>query len=251
MKLGFYDSGLGGLSVLKGFLEKYGTNYEYYYFGDSARAPYGDKTKEELKTYMQEIFQLMHEKEVDLVVSACNTSSALLHELDLDEYFFQVISLADVMKGYFQEDFEAAVIRDFNLPVGFLATQSSVDSARYMDWGVNIQPIACPKLVPLVEAGKLDEAKEEWNNYLGMLDEKVEYVIVGCTHYSFLLDEKNTKYKFLDPAKLVMKYFASSLFADSLVSFKSESDKKKFELEIEFSKNSDEYFKLAEQLLSC
>lgn len=251
MKLGFYDSGLGGLSVLRSFLKKYGTTYSYFYYGDSARAPYGDKSPKEIISYMEDIFQIMHEKEVDVVISACNTSSALLDQMDLDDYLFQTISLVDVVKDYFKNSFEAAIIRDFNLPVGFLATQGSLNAGKYRDWGVNTQAIACPKIVPLVEAGKLAEAKIEWNNYLSMLDSNVEYVIIGCTHYSFLVDEhKQSKYKFIDPAKLCSEYFSKSLFADSLVNYKSTSDKKKLELEIEFSKSDEKYFKLAQSLLS-
>ena len=104
--------------------------------------------------------------------------------------------------------------------------------------------------MPLVEAGKLDEAKVKWNEYLGELDKQVEYVIVGCTHYSFLKDEKS-KYKFIDPADLVAKYFSESIFADTLLGYKPTDKKKNLDLEIEFSKCDDEYFKLAERLLSC
>jgi glutamate racemase len=251
MKLGFYDSGLGGLSVLRSFLKKYGTSYSYYYYGDSARAPYGDKSPSEIISYMKDIFQIMHEKEVDVVISACNTSSALLDQMDLDDYLFQTISLVDVVKDYFKNSFDAAIIRDFNLPVGFLATQGSVNSGKYKSWGVNTQAIACPKIVPLVEAGKLNEAKIEWTRYLNMLDPSVEYVIIGCTHYSFLVDEQaNSKYKFIDPAKLCSEFFSKSIFSDSLVNYKPTSDKKKLELEMEFSKSDEQYFKLAERLLS-
>ena len=252
MKLGFYDSGLGGLSVLRSFLNKFGTTYSYYYYGDSARAPYGDKSSAEIISYMGDIFQIMHDKEIDVVISACNTSSALLDQMDLDAYLFQVISLVEVVKDYFQNSFEAAIIRDFNLSVGFLATQSSVNSGKYRDWGVNTQAIACPKIVPLLEAGNLNEAKIEWNKYLSMLDASVEYVIIGCTHYSFLVDEKqNLKYKFIDPAKLCSEFFSKSIYADSLVSYKPTNEKKKLELELEFSKSDEKYFKLAQSLLSA
>lgn len=251
MKLGFYDSGLGGLSILKSFLEKYRTGYEYYYYGDSARAPYGDKSPKELISYMKEIFDIMSKKEVDIVISACNTSSALLSQIDLDDYFFQVISLTDIMEDYFKNSFEAAVIGDFRLPVGLLATQGTINSGKYNQWGVNVQPLACPKLVPLVEAGNLKDAKIEWQNYLQTLDKQVKYVVVGCTHYSFLIDEKvESKYKFIDPANLATDYFDKSIYSDSLLSYKATKDKKKLDLEIEFSKCDDEYFKLAERLLS-
>ncbi len=250
MKIGFYDSGLGGLSVLRSFLNKFKTQYDYFYHGDSARAPYGDKQAEIILGYMKEIFDLMQEKEVDLVVSACNTSSALMSRINKDDYFFHIISLVDVMKDYFKNSFEAAIIRDFNLPVAFLATEGSIKTAAYKEWGVNIHPLACTKLVPLVEAGNFDEAKQEWDNYLKELPEDLEYVIVGCTHYSFLLDKNSERFKFIDPAELAAKFFENSVFSDTLVGYKSEKEKKKLNLEMEFTKSDPEYFKLAERLLS-
>ena len=87
MKLGFYDSGLGGLSVLREFVEKYQSRYSYVYFGDSARAPYGTKSPEQLKSYVVEIADYMQEKEVDVLISACNSSSMYLAEIDFDDYF--------------------------------------------------------------------------------------------------------------------------------------------------------------------
>lgn len=250
MKIGFYDSGLGGLSILKSFLDKFKTRYEYYYFGDSARAPYGPKQPEELISYMKEIFAVMQEKEVDLVISACNTSSALLHKLDLDEYIFPVISLTDVIRKYFKKSFEAAVMTDFHLPVGFMATQGSVRSNPYADLGMNLEPVVCSKLVPLVEAGEFDLAKAEWLNYLSMLSEHVEYVIVGCTHYSFLIDDSQREsFKFIDPADLCVDYFSSSIFADTLISYKQKNDRGKLSLELEFSQSDEEYLKSAEKLL--
>ena len=250
MKIGFYDSGLGGLSVLRSFLEKYKTNYSYYYFGDSANAPYGDKSTDEILGYMRDIFELMKEKEVDLVVSACNSSSALMHMIDRDDYLFEIISLADVLKDYFENNLDATIIKDFNLPVGFLATQASINAATYKRWANNIHPVACRSLVPFVEAGHIEEAKKAWQGYLDQLHEQIEFVIVGCTHYSFLItDEQRQKYKFIDPSDLVVDYFANSLFADSLAAYRSSKDKLKLDIEFQFSAGDENYHNLANQLL--
>jgi len=248
MKLGFYDSGIGGLSVLNSFLKTFKASYSYFYFADNANAPYGDKNPEQIIACVQKIFDEMHANEVDLVISACNTSSALLKNMDLDNYFFHVISLVDVLQDYFKNNLEASVLADMQVPVGFLATQSSVNSKAYENWGLNIHAIACPSLVPLVEAGKLDEAKLEWQKYLNQLDAQVQYVIVGCTHYSFLLEGSDPKYKFIDPAKLAVDYFANSLYADQLINYK-DSEKKSLDLQMQFSNESPEYLKLVNSLL--
>lgn len=249
MKIGFYDSGLGGLSVLREFIKAYGSEYEYYYFGDSARAPYGGRLKEELKKFTLEILDKMHEQDVDLVVSACNTTSMLLHELNLEDYFFQVINLFDVMKDYFSKDLKASLLKDMKTPIALLATSSNIDMGRYKDWGVNIHPVKCPELVPLIEAGNLEEAKKEWKHKLDSLPENIKHVIIGCTHYSFLY-EAYKEFEYIDPAKLCVDSFKNSLFADSLLSFNPENKKKEIDLETEFSKSSDEYEKLVLKLLN-
>ena len=247
MKIGFYDSGLGGLSVLREFIKAFGAKYEYYYFGDSARAPYGNKTKEELKTFVIEILDKMHEQDVDLVVSACNTTSMLLHELDTEDYFFQIISLFDVLKDYFSKDLKASLLKDLNTPIALLATSSNIDMERYQDWGLNIHPVKCPELVPLMEAGSLTEAKLLWKSKLDALPEGIKHVIVGCTHYSFLYEDYKG-FEYIDPAKLCVENFSKSLFSDSLLGLDL-SDMAELKLETQFSKSSVEYVELAFKLL--
>jgi glutamate racemase len=247
MKIGFYDSGLGGLSVLREFIKAYGSRYEYYYFGDSARAPYGERSKEELKTFTIEILDKMQEEEIDLVISACNTTSMLLHEIDLEDYLFETMGLFEVMQDYFNNDLKASLLKDLQTPIALLATSSNIDMGRYKDWGMNIIPVKCPELVPLIEAGKPDEAKVIWQTKLNNLDKTIKHVIIGCTHYSFLYDPNNA-FEFIDPAKLCVKNFNKTIYSDKLLNFSSK--KEKLSLEIEFSKTSDEYLKLVDYLLS-
>ncbi len=219
MKIGLYDSGLGGISVLNKFLENY-PGFDYVYFGDSLRAPYGDKSPEELKGFVYEIFDFMQEKKVDLVVSACNTSSMFLHEIDMTDYDFKVISLFDVMKDYFEINValeenkcgRKGQARYSKSTIGFLATPTNIESAKYKEWDMDIYPVKCPKLVPLVEAGDLEAAKAEFKNYLAELPEEISNVIVGCTHYSFLKPE-NSRFNFIDPADIVVR---SAQLTDSL-----------------------------------
>lgn len=213
MKIGLYDSGLGGLSVLNRFLAQY-PDFEYIYYGDSARAPYGEKSKEELKSFVTEIFDFMEDKKVDIVISACNTSSMLLHEMDLGDYSFKVLSLFDVMKDHFEiEEALNANCCDkrkaSSASYGFLATPANIDIKRYKDWATTVFPVKCPRLVPLVESGKIEKAREEFSNYLSELPEEINKVIVGCTHYSFLVNNKTNNhflnYDFLDPADVLIR----------------------------------------------
>lgn len=250
MKLGFYDSGLGGLSVLKSFLYKYDAKYSCVYYGDTANAPYGDKSKEELKSFIKEIMDYMHEADVDLVISACNTTSALLDELDLDDYFFQVLSLYEVMEKYFKESDEAKKYRK-GKKLALLATTSSINSEKYKKWGVDIFPLACPKIVPLMEAGKLEEAKAEWKNCLSQVPSDIKDIIVGCTHYSFLYDKEDKKYNFIDPAELSVDFFDKSMYADGILSFDfKKSVEGELDIDIYFTAGDDDYKNMASSLIT-
>jgi len=207
MKIGFYDSGLGGLSVLREFIKRY--EHEYIYLGDSLRAPYGTKSPQEIISFVYEILDFMQTRKVDLVVSACNTSSMQLDAMDLSPYSFKVISLFETMKKFFA----AGTIKEAAL----LATPSTIASKRYLEWNCSIEAVACPDLVPLVEAGDLSAARARFLEYLSNV--KSRNIIVGCTHYSFLLpinyqslfekrpDAQIGSFKFIDPAVLVAEQF--------------------------------------------
>lgn len=227
MKIGLYDSGLGGVSVLNKVLEKdiqESWGFDYIYFGDSARAPYGDRGPEELKVFLVEILDFMQKQKVDLVVSACNTTSMFLDQIDLGKYDFPIVCLFDVMKDFFHkqnlgaEDTENT--KTIKTRYAYLATSTNIDTKRYLEWGADIHPIKCPKLVPLVEAGKLEEAKLEFLNYLNEVPEGITHIIHGCTHYPFLepsLDESNGKcFEFIDPATVLTN---SKEFQKALGSF--------------------------------
>lgn len=242
MKLGFYDSGLGGISVLKNFVERFGNRYSYVYFGDSANAPYGDKSPEQLVLFLENIFDYMLQAEVDIVISACNTSSMYLHEVDRDLYPFEILSLFDAMKKFFETN-------KFSEKLALLATQATVNSRRYEAWKADILPLACPLIVPLIEAGKLEEAKSAWLNYLSQLPRDINRVIVGCTHYSFLLDEQQKqKFQFIDPAQIIAAQFADSVYADAtILGDKSSND---IDIKFHFTKADQNYGRVAQSLLA-
>ena len=244
MRLGFYDSGLGGLSVLKEFVGKFGSKYSYSYFGDSARAPYGDKSPEQLKSYVFEIAEYMQADDVDILISACNTSSMYLDEIDLSDFSFQMISLKNVMDKYFADN--AAKYQAKR--IALMATNATIDSGRYKNWPVDIYPVKCPTIVPLLEAAQLDAAKLEWQRYLNELPKDIKDVIIGCTHYS-LLNVQASDYNFIDPAKLVLEQFSSSIFNDGMINYSKKNANTELDIKINFTKGSDEYLKLATELL--
>lgn len=185
--IGIFDSGVGGITVLKELLNVLPCEH-YLYFGDTARVPYGEKSVEELITFSREILDWFESKNVKMVLMACNTSSAVTLQVVKNEYEFPVIGLIEPTAEY---------ISKINVKkVGLMATTATVNSKSYTKaiekYGIEVVEVACPGLVEIVESGKAstDEAKEKISPCLDkLLDENVEKIILGCTHYPFLKND--------------------------------------------------------------
>jgi glutamate racemase len=182
--IGIFDSGVGGVTVIKELINVL-PDENYLYFGDTARVPYGEKTEEELVSFSREILNWFKTKNVKMVLMACNTSSAVTLKVVQNEYDFPIIGLIEPTAEY---------ISKINVKkVGLMATTATVNSKSYTNsaekYGIKIVDVACPGLVEIVESGKIStvEAKEKISPYLKkLLDENVEKIILGCTHYPFL-----------------------------------------------------------------
>ncbi|HHX02150.1 MAG TPA: glutamate racemase [Firmicutes bacterium] len=186
--IGIYDSGVGGLTVWLAFKKL--IKQDLIYYADTAHVPYGEKTKEQILFYSHTIIDFLKQHQVRAVVAACNTSSALaLPTLQLTAG----IPLFGVIAPAVREGIAATK----NKRVGLMATVGTVNSGSYQKlfhrYGPDIQLFAqrCPKLVPLVEAGKTDgpEVYQALQQYLDpLLEAAIDTLILGCTHYPFLLE---------------------------------------------------------------
>ncbi len=187
--IGVFDSGVGGLSVLKELLKEL-PNEHFLYFGDTLRVPYGDKSLDELLVCTRRILDFFKTKDVKAVIVACNTCSANTLELVKNEYDFEIIGLIEPAAKY---------IQSFNLKrIGLIATNATVNSGAYAKAiepsGIKVFQQGCPKLVKFVENGEIDGANVQnvLKEYLTpLLDEKIEKLILGCTHYPFLIPAMN------------------------------------------------------------
>lgn len=202
--IGIYDSGVGGLTVWLALKKCIKLNLIYY--GDTAHVPYGDKTKEQILYYSHNIISFLQKQQVRLVVAACNTSSALaIPTLQLSSGIplFEMITPA-VEKGIETTE---------NQRIGLIATVGTVNSGSYQKRFQEVAPTVklftqpCPKLVPLIEAGKLDGpvVYTALHQYLDpLLEQNIDTLILGCTHYPFLLkaiqDIVGPAVKIVDPA---------------------------------------------------
>jgi glutamate racemase len=185
--IGVFDSGVGGLTVLHECLVTM-PHEDFLYLGDNARLPYGPRELDEVRRFAREIGAYLEAREVKLIVAACNTAtSAALPQLQ-EELSVPVV-------GVITPEAHAAVQATRNRRIGLLATQATVTAGRYaelvhaLDAGVRFHPIACPRLVPLIESDdpfsrETEEAVREYA--VPLQQEGADTVILGCTHYPLI-----------------------------------------------------------------
>jgi glutamate racemase len=173
LRLAFYDSGIGGFSVLREFLKFFkeinqlaqadkassGINLpelkiEIHYIADSARAPYGARSLEDIKRYVYEFSDFAANLGIDYFISACNTSSNLFEDLDFSAYKFKTLNLFTTLNSFLEKEKETLALANLY----YLATKANIASGKYHNLALKVNPIACPKLVPLIEKFNFDEA---------------------------------------------------------------------------------------------
>lgn len=185
--IGVFDSGLGGLTVAREIIRQI-PDEKIVYFGDTARVPYGSKSKGTIIHYVEQILNFLKTKEVKAIVIACNTASAYALE--------EVRGNVDVpIVGVVKPGARVAAAATKNRKVGVIGTEGLVKSGLYTSFIQEIDPAiqvfakACPLFVPLVEEGwwKDPITTDIAKRYLEeMKQEQVDTLIMGCTHYPLL-----------------------------------------------------------------
>ncbi len=185
--IGIFDSGLGGLTVLSEVARLLPTE-ETIYLGDTARVPYGIKSKETVVRYALEDAAFLQSHKVKLIVAACNTASA--NALDILQKVLNVPVIGVIEPGA-----RAAVKATKTGRIGIIGTSATIDSNAYTSAIVDLAPeaktfaLACPLFVPLVEEGWNDNeiALSIAKKYLVELQEAdIDTLVLGCTHYPLL-----------------------------------------------------------------
>jgi len=191
--IGVFDSGVGGLTVLKSLL-KHLPDYDYIYLGDNARMPYGNKTKEEVYEYTRQAVDFLFKKNCNLIIIACNTASALALRKIQQEYLPQKYPNKKVL-GVIRPMAEAVAVNQVLKRIGLIGTRATVKSKSYLreikklNDGLEIFCQSAPLLVPLIESGWNDEKEimATLEKYLQPLKKiKIDSLVLGCTHYPFL-----------------------------------------------------------------
>ncbi len=184
-RIGLFDSGVGGLTVLREMYRQMPTE-SLLYFADSARLPYGTRSPEEILLFVREILDWMCGQDVKMVIMACNTSSALALETVRKEYDIPILGV--ILAGA-----KAAVKQGQR--IGIIATSATAKSHAYRQAIHEINPqaqvweIACPEFVRLIEQNQLyaPETQTIAQQYLApLIAEQIDTLIYGCTHYRHL-----------------------------------------------------------------
>ena len=181
--IGLFDSGIGGLTVLKS-LQNFLPNEQYIYLGDTARLPYGTKSPETIQRYTEQNIHFLNDKKVDLIVSACHSASSAILQFKIQG----PVPLFNVIEPSCVE----AMKETRNNKIGLLATQATVDAGQYqklIDDSYDLFSQSGPMLVPLVEAGWTNDPITDQiiKRYTDPLMAKgVDTIILGCTHFPLL-----------------------------------------------------------------
>ncbi len=185
--IGVFDSGIGGLTVLREIMRQL-PNENTIYFGDTARVPYGSKSKKTVLKYSRQIVRFLLTKKVKAIVVACNTASALALEEINKEIHIPIIGVVE--PGVLM----AAEMTETN-NIGIIGTSSTIKSGMYNEFLRKVKPEitvvskACPLFVPLVEEGLWDDRITEdiAARYLCEMKEyDIDALVLGCTHYPLI-----------------------------------------------------------------
>lgn len=204
-RIGLFDSGVGGLSILRYLQEKaLASNLDdmrFVYLGDTGRCPYGDRSSNQIRTYVEEIICWLNGAGVDSIVMACNTSAAVASGLARHLSEVPVYDLISCASSYAAANFEN---------IGVVATSITCrsrafsEAIQYKNPRCRVLEIPCPDLVPLVEKGVLEGqlVEDTISKYTKKLREAgVDSLIFGCTHFPFL--EKVFRQQLPETVKLI------------------------------------------------
>lgn len=181
MKIGIFDSGIGGLNVLKELINVFPNNH-YIYYGDTKNVPYGNKSKEELMMLSRSIIKFFEEKDVDLIIIACGTVSSNCYSDLLQETNIKIFDIITPTINYINNcSFKN---------IGLIGTTKTIESNIFQNniKNRNIIYKDTPIFVPIIENNEILIREKDIIKELKKFKNKIDCLILGCTHYPLLND---------------------------------------------------------------
>jgi glutamate racemase len=248
--IGVFDSGIGGLTVVKALRELL-PNENIFYLGDTARVPYGNKSAETVERYALELAKMLIAENAKLLVVACNTvSSVAIPKLRAN------VSVPVI--GVIEPGANAAIAMTRNRHVGVIGTRATIRSGAYenalraLNTHVRVTSVACPLLVPLIEEGLLHDKLTDLTieRYLNpMANDGIDTLVLGCTHYPLLTNAIGSslgdKVQIVDSAMNCAKAVKDLLDRQSLATTSSSSGK----LHVALTDSADHFLGIARDAL--
>ena len=240
MKIGIFDSGIGGLTVLMRLKQNL-PNADLTYFADNVNLPYGDKSRENIIKFTTNIIRFFIKNEIDIIVVPCNTSSAIA--IDDVRQRFPKVKIFDIISPI-----ASKIANNFN-HLAVIATEGTIKSNIYRQKfqqnnpKITIEQIACPKLVPMIENNLTDNLEKEkiLELYLSnvITNKSIEGLIYGCTHYQYLnveikniLAKNNREIQIFHPDDFLLQNILQNIEIDNInnqnVKFYTTGDKMQF-----------------------
>lgn len=229
MKVGLFDSGIGGVNVLSELVNKYPHNH-YIYYGDTKNLPYGNKNKDELIKLSSNIIEFLINKQVDVIIIACGTVSSNCYRELSKKYSIPIYDIITPTLDFLKTS-------SYN-KIGVIATTKTIESKIFDIKEKNIIMKDTPSFVPIIENNQINENENAIKKELEYFENKVEALVLGCTHYPML---SSVIKKYLDIPLINMGTCLSET-----VKLEGDSDLK---IELYFSKLTDEIRKNVENVL--
>lgn len=252
MKIGIFDSGVGGLSVLKKIKEKIDFA-DVIYYGDSMNSPYGSKTIKEIQNLSLKIGEFLIDNQVDIIVVACNTATAA--SLDILKERFTSIPII----GVIQPGAAMAIKQSKNKKIGVLSTPLTAKSGIYEKIIKTLNPKyevyqkGCDLLCPMIERGweSSDKNTALLKAYIDQLPNDIDTLILGCTHYPLIREEieKLVDKKIVDPAEETAMYVLFELNKLALKNGVKKSRKQKINIDYFVTGDIEKFKKAGEKFL--
>lgn len=208
--IGVFDSGVGGLSVIREMLHQM-PEESFIYYADTAHVPYGPRQQWEIREFALSITSFLLEQGCKMIIVACNTTNSLAYDVLTSRYDVPFV-------GVIEPGVNKALNTTQNGRIGVIATEATTKSGYYQQMLLSKNPLvhveakACPLLVPLIEKGMVDseEVRQAARQYLQPLkDSKIDTLILGCTHYPFILpviqEVLGPAVNYIDPAHETVK----------------------------------------------